>query len=251
MGAADPRAQIVWHHQLGTPAVEFEGAHVRCHPVRQGLRTRRLGEGVARGPEHGHEDLRLTHLAGSSRSTHRHRLPGVVDEQLSRRRGAPGAKSSFAAQARYCSQNRLYCNPSGWVSLYSCPTATTASRSCAATPGAPRSSPAADAPCGSAATPETAGAPGGRRRPTRAAANSAPPPWPGAGSRPPSTATYPGCGRWLGCSTPRRSTAAAPLEFLPAFGQPPARQAFVPSCKVSHPAVPDPRMHETGIRCRG
>ncbi len=130
------------------------------------------------------------------------------------------------------------------------PTATTASRSCAATPGAPRSSPAADAPCGSAATPETAGAPGGRRRPTRAAANSAPPPWPGAGSRPPSTATYPGCGRWLGCSTPRRSTAAAPLEFLPAFGQPPARQAFVPPAKAgrSHgrPGCPAPLSSDGG-----
>ena len=47
------------------------------------------------------------------------------------------------------------------------------------------------APCGSAAAPETAAAPGRCRRPTRVRANSAPPPWRGA---------------------PRRSTAAAPLE---------------------------------------
>ena len=56
-----------------------------------------------------------------------------------------------------------------------------------------RSSPAAAAPHGPVAAPETAGARGGRRRTTRAPANSAPPPWRGAGSRPPSSATSPGC----------------------------------------------------------
>ena len=29
-------------------------------------------------------------------------------------------RSSFPAHSRYCSQNRLYCNPSGWIALYSC-----------------------------------------------------------------------------------------------------------------------------------
>ena len=81
MGAADPRAQIVGDHQLGAPADELEGADVRRRPVLQGLRPRRLGEGVARGPEDGHEDLRLPHPAGLA-VDHRHRLPGVVDEQL-------------------------------------------------------------------------------------------------------------------------------------------------------------------------
>ena len=81
MGAADPRAQIVRDHELGTTPVELEGAYVRGRPVGQGLRPGGLGEGVARGAEHGHEDLRLTHLAGLG-VDHRHRLPGVVDEQF-------------------------------------------------------------------------------------------------------------------------------------------------------------------------
>ena len=67
--------------QLGVPAVEREGADVRRRPVGQGLGPCRLGEGVARGAEHGHEDLRLPHLAGLA-VDHRHRLPGVLDEQL-------------------------------------------------------------------------------------------------------------------------------------------------------------------------
>ena len=54
---------------------------MRRRPVRQGLRPRRLGEGVARGAEHGHEDLRLPLPAGLA-VNHRHRLPVVVDEQL-------------------------------------------------------------------------------------------------------------------------------------------------------------------------
>ena len=29
-------------------------------------------------------------------------------------------RSSFPAHSRDCSQNRLYCNPSGWIALYSC-----------------------------------------------------------------------------------------------------------------------------------
>ena len=81
MGAADSRAQVVRDHELGTTAVELEGSYVRGRPVRQGLRPGGLGEGVARGAEHGHEDLRLTLLAGLG-VDHRHRLPGVVDEQL-------------------------------------------------------------------------------------------------------------------------------------------------------------------------
>ncbi len=81
VGVADPRAKVVGDHQLGAPAVELEGAHVRRRPVRQGLRPRRLGEGVARRPEDRHEDLRPPLLAGLA-VDHRHRLPGVVDEQL-------------------------------------------------------------------------------------------------------------------------------------------------------------------------
>ena len=81
MGAADAGAQIVRDQQFRTPAEEFEGAHVRADPIRQGLRPGRLGEGITRGPEHGDEDLRLAHLPGLAVDD-RHRLPGVVDEQL-------------------------------------------------------------------------------------------------------------------------------------------------------------------------
>ena len=77
----DPRAQVVRDYELGTTTVELEGSYVRGRPVRQGLRPGRFGEGVARSAEHGHEDLRLTHLAGLG-VDHRHRLPGVVDEQF-------------------------------------------------------------------------------------------------------------------------------------------------------------------------
>ena len=77
----DPRAQIVRDHQLRAPAEELESAHVRRRPVRQGLRPGRLGEGVVRCPEHGHEDLCLAHLTRLG-VDHRHRLTRVVDEQL-------------------------------------------------------------------------------------------------------------------------------------------------------------------------
>ena len=214
MGEADPRAQIVGDHELRAPAHELEGADVRRRPVRQGLRPRRLGEGVARGPEHGHEDLRLPLLAGLA-VDHRHRLPGVVDEQLLA--GAvllayhqvelPGPGPVLVAEPR------LYCSPRGGPPCTPA-TAAPASRSCAATPGGPRSSPAAAAPCGSAAAVETAAAPGRCRRPTRGRANSAPPPWRGADTRPPSTATSPGCERWLRRSTPRRKYSRSTSRIL-------------------------------------
>ena len=81
MGAADRGAQIVGDHQLRHTAEELEGAHVRRRPVGQRLRPRRLGEGVARRPEHGHEDLCLSQLTGLA-VHHRDCLPGVVHEQL-------------------------------------------------------------------------------------------------------------------------------------------------------------------------
>ena len=56
-------------------------AYVRGDPVRQCLRTRRLGEGVARRPEHRDEDLRLAKLSGIA-AHDRGRVPGVVHEQL-------------------------------------------------------------------------------------------------------------------------------------------------------------------------
>ena len=43
---------------------------------------RRLGIGEVRGAQHGDEDLRLPDLAGQPVDDHRHRVAGVIDEQL-------------------------------------------------------------------------------------------------------------------------------------------------------------------------
>ena len=81
MRPAHRRAQIVGDDQLDTATEELERAHVRRNPVRQALRPRRLGIGVARRPEHRDEDLRLAQLPGVT-VHHPHRVPGVVHEQL-------------------------------------------------------------------------------------------------------------------------------------------------------------------------
>lgn len=54
---------------------------MRAQPVRQLLRPGGFGEGVAGCAEHRDEHLRLADLAAVA-VDHRHRLPGVVDEQL-------------------------------------------------------------------------------------------------------------------------------------------------------------------------
>ena len=54
---------------------------MRRRPVGKGLRPGRLGEGVARRPEHRDEDLCLALLAGLA-VHHRDRLTGVVHEHL-------------------------------------------------------------------------------------------------------------------------------------------------------------------------
>ena len=152
----------------------------------------------------------LPRLAGLA-VDHRHRLPGVVDEQL---------LAGAVLLAHHQVELRFPGPPGG--SPCAPATTTTASRSCAATPGGPRSSPAADAPCGSAAAPETAGAPGRYRRPTPAGANPAPPPSRGAGSRPPSTARPQAAGD--GSDAQRRGEVQPQHLSNLAHGQPSVRQ---------------------------
>ena len=103
MGATDPRAQIVGHHQLGAPAVELEGAHMRRRPVRQGLRPtsprRRCSSRCRARP-------RRSAPAAPRRSRGHPPAPSARRSRrtASRRRGCSWriTKLSFAAQARYC-----------------------------------------------------------------------------------------------------------------------------------------------------
>ena len=77
----DVPGNIIGDEGLAAAAKEVERAHVRGDPVGQGLRPRRLGEGVVRRPEHRDEVLRLAYLPGLALH-HRHGAPGVVDEHL-------------------------------------------------------------------------------------------------------------------------------------------------------------------------
>ena len=51
-------------------------------PIAKRLRPGRLGVGEVRGAQDRDEDLRLTDLAGQPVDDHRHRVAGVIDEQL-------------------------------------------------------------------------------------------------------------------------------------------------------------------------
>lgn len=81
MRLAHRAAQVVRHHDLGHAAEEGEATSVRAQPVWQLLRPGGFGEGVAGSAEHRDEHLRLADLATVA-VDHRHRLPGVIDEQL-------------------------------------------------------------------------------------------------------------------------------------------------------------------------
>ena len=59
-----------------------EGARMRADPIAEPLRPGRLDVGEVRGAHHRDEDLRLAHLAGQPVDDHRHRVAGVIDEQL-------------------------------------------------------------------------------------------------------------------------------------------------------------------------
>ena len=66
-GMRDGGLQVIRDHDLGHPAEELEGPHVRTDPVPQILPGGGLGEGVAAGAQHRHEHdgrLRLRRSAG-------------------------------------------------------------------------------------------------------------------------------------------------------------------------------------------
>ena len=119
--------------------------------------------------------------------------------------------SSVPANARYRSQNWLYCSPSGWDALYSC-------HSSARVTPLRRSSQWTLLQSGNgrrvplpAPEPETAGARARHRRATPATANQDRAPRHGGCTRPPSRATPSRFGQSLERSSPRRGTAAEPL----------------------------------------
>ncbi len=74
-------AGVVGDDQLGHAADESQRPPQRPQPVGLRLRGRGAGEGVVRGPEHGHEDLRPRNLAGLGVDD-RHRVARIVDEEL-------------------------------------------------------------------------------------------------------------------------------------------------------------------------
>ena len=80
-GLDDGGPGVVRHDELGNAADRLEGADVGGDPVRQRLRPGRLGEGEARRPENGDEDLRHADLAGEPVDDHRDAVAGVIDEQ--------------------------------------------------------------------------------------------------------------------------------------------------------------------------
>jgi hypothetical protein len=57
-------------------------ARMGADPIAERLRPGRLDVGKARGAHHRDEDLRLARLAGQPVDDHRHRIAGIVDEQL-------------------------------------------------------------------------------------------------------------------------------------------------------------------------
>lgn len=81
MGLAHPARQIIGNQNRRDRAEVGEGAHMCANPVGQPLGPGGLDIGVVRGAEYRHEDLGLTHLTAGA-INHRHRLPGIVDEQL-------------------------------------------------------------------------------------------------------------------------------------------------------------------------
>jgi len=59
-GLAHAGLGVIRRHDLRPAAEELEGVEVRAEPIRQGLPSARLGEGVAGGAQHGQEDRNRT-----------------------------------------------------------------------------------------------------------------------------------------------------------------------------------------------
>ncbi len=81
MGTGDAGLQIVRHQHFRHPAKELERTDVRRDPVGQSLAPGGLAEGVAAGPQHGHEHFGEPHLPGAA-VRHRNRVAGIIDELL-------------------------------------------------------------------------------------------------------------------------------------------------------------------------
>ena len=80
-GLDDGGLGVVGHDEFGNAADRLEGAHMGVDPVGQRLRPGRLGEGEARGAQHGDENLRHPDFASEPVDDDRHAVAGVIDEQ--------------------------------------------------------------------------------------------------------------------------------------------------------------------------
>ena len=78
----DGHLGVVRHQELGHAADGFQGAGMGRDPVRQALRPRCFRIGKARRTQHRHEYLCRAPLAGEPVHNDRHRVAGVVHEQL-------------------------------------------------------------------------------------------------------------------------------------------------------------------------
>lgn len=72
---------VVRHDKLRDAADRLERADVGVDPVGKRLRPARLGEGEARRPQHGDENLRHADLAGKPTNDDRNAVASVIDEQ--------------------------------------------------------------------------------------------------------------------------------------------------------------------------
>ena len=80
-GLDDGGPGVVRHDEFWNAADRLEGAHMGVDPVGQRLRPGRLGEGEARCPQHGDEDLRHADFAGEPIDDDRNAVARVIDEQ--------------------------------------------------------------------------------------------------------------------------------------------------------------------------
>ncbi len=81
-GLDDGHLGVVRHQELRHAADGFQGAGMGRDPVRQALRPRCFRIGKARRTQHRHENLCRAPLAGEPVHDDRHRVAGVVHEQL-------------------------------------------------------------------------------------------------------------------------------------------------------------------------
>ena len=81
-GLDDGHLGVVRHQELRNAADGFQGAGMGRDPVRQALRPGGFRVGKARCAQHRHENLRRAPLAGEPVHDDRHRVAGIVHEQL-------------------------------------------------------------------------------------------------------------------------------------------------------------------------